>query len=99
MEISRILFFKTFPLGFVGKLSTTFIYLGTLKWAIFPLQNSLTSSIVRLVPDFNLNQAHTSSPTRGSGTPITFASTTLGCVRRKDSTSAGYILAPLNDLK
>ncbi len=96
LAISIILFLRTLPFGFVGNPSTTFIYLGILKWAILPVQNSLTSSIVNLQSCLSLNQAQTSSPTRSSGTPTTFTSITFGWVRKKASTSAGYIFAPNN---
>lgn len=73
LKYSGNLILWTFPVLVFGKsLSSTMkTYRGTLKWDIFPLQNSLKSSRRKDFDlSFNLMNAPTSSPILSSGIPI-----------------------------
>ena len=73
---SRSSRFRTLPEGFLGSASMNTTSFGTLNFASWPRQCSISSSGVVVAPALNTTYATGTSPQRSSGRPTTAASTT-----------------------
>src|SRR5262245_1728012 len=70
----------TLPISVCGNAATISTDFGTLYAASCSLQNCINASPLTNDPSFKTTIAFTASPHCGSGTPITAASTTSGCL-------------------
>src|SRR5882672_566654 len=81
--------FRIFPVAPIGSESLNSIMRGYLYEANCSRHQSTSTSSVTVAPGLRTMKALTSSPMRGSGTPITAASDTAGWVSSTSSSSRG----------
>src|SRR4029079_4331696 len=85
---------RTLPDGLRGNASMNVTSLGTLNFASWPRQCSISSAAVASAPGASTTTATGTSPHRSSGRPITATSTTAGCSYSTRSTSELAMFSP-----